>query len=115
MLLIHRRYIIEPIKIGHGLSVGFVFDQFFGAAMEQADMRIDALDDFAVEFEHKAQHAVGRRMLRAKVDRKGAPLFRRRIGKVVSHQPVSSSVFAFSSPGKLRGMPSQGERKSKLR
>ena len=31
-------------------------------------MRIDALDDFAVEFENKAQHAVRRRMLRTEVD-----------------------------------------------
>jgi hypothetical protein len=28
-----------------------VLDQLFGAAMQQADMRIDALDDLAVEFE----------------------------------------------------------------
>jgi hypothetical protein len=33
-------------------------------------MRVDALDDFAVEFEHEAQHAVRSRMLRAKVDGK---------------------------------------------
>ena len=37
--------------------------------MQQADVRIGALDDFAVELEHQAQHAVRRRMLRAKVHR----------------------------------------------
>ena len=31
-------------------------------------MRIDALDDFAVELEHEAQHAMRRRMLRPEVD-----------------------------------------------
>ena len=31
-------------------------------------MRIDALDDLAVELEHEAQHAVRRRMLRAEID-----------------------------------------------
>jgi hypothetical protein len=36
--------------------------------VKQADMRIDTLDDFAVEFENKPQHAVRRRMLRAEID-----------------------------------------------
>jgi hypothetical protein len=40
-------------------------DQLLGAAMQQADMRIDALDHLAVELEHEAQHAVRGRMLRA--------------------------------------------------
>jgi hypothetical protein len=33
-----------------------------------ADHRLGAHDDLAVEFEHHAQHAVGRRMLRADVE-----------------------------------------------
>src|SRR5262245_32311506 len=36
--------------------------------MEQADMRIDPLDHFAVELEHEPEHAVGGRMLRAEID-----------------------------------------------
>jgi hypothetical protein len=36
--------------------------------MQQADMRIDALDNFAVELEHQAQHAVRGWMLRSEVD-----------------------------------------------
>jgi hypothetical protein len=47
--------------------------------VQKADMRIDALDDFAVKLEHKAQHAVGRRMLWAEVDGEIA-LCRRRVG-----------------------------------
>jgi hypothetical protein len=43
MLLVHRRHIVEAVKIGDRLQVGLVLDQLFGAAMEQADMRIDAL------------------------------------------------------------------------
>ena len=35
-------------------------------------MRIDALDDLAVELQHEAQHAVRRRMLRAEIDREVA-------------------------------------------
>ena len=35
-------------------------------------MRIDALDHLAVKLEHKAQHAMRRRMLRPEVDREVA-------------------------------------------
>jgi len=31
-----------------------LLDQLFGAAMKQANMRIDAFDDFAVELQHEA-------------------------------------------------------------
>ena len=79
MLLIHRRDIIEPVEIRDRLQIGLLLDQLFGAAMQQADMRIDALDDFAIEFEHQAQHAVGRRMLRPEIDGEIA-LCRRRVG-----------------------------------
>ena len=70
VLLIHRRDIVEPVEIRDRLQIGLVLDQFFGAAMKQADMRIDAGDDLAVELQHQAQHAVRGRMLRAKIDRK---------------------------------------------
>jgi hypothetical protein len=43
--------------------------QLLGGAVQQADVRIGALDDFAVELEHQAQHAVGRGMLRPEVER----------------------------------------------
>ena len=72
VLLVHRRDIIQPIEIGHVLQIGSRLHQLLGAAMQQADMRIDALDDFAVEFQHEAQHAVRGRMLRAEIDREGA-------------------------------------------
>ena len=79
VLLIHRRDIIEPVEIRDRLQIGLLLDQLFGAAMQQADMRIDALDHFAIELEHEAQHAVGRRMLRPEIDREIA-LCRRRVG-----------------------------------
>ena len=68
MLLVHRRDIVEPVEIRDRLQIGLVLDQLLGAAMQQADMRIDALDDLAVEFQHQAQHAVRGRMLRAEID-----------------------------------------------
>ena len=36
--------------------------------MQQADVRIDALDHLAVELQHQPQHAVRGRMLRPEVD-----------------------------------------------
>ena len=55
MLLVHRRDVVEAIEIGHVLQIGARLHQLLGAAMQQADMRIDALDDFAVELQDEAQ------------------------------------------------------------
>jgi hypothetical protein len=64
-----RRAVIEPVEIGQRLQIGLVLDQLLGAAVEQADMRIDPLDDLAVQLHDQAQHAVRGRMLRAEIDR----------------------------------------------
>ena len=64
-----RRAIVQPVEIGQRLEIGLVLDQLLGAAVEQADMRIDPLDDLAVELHHHAQHAVRGGVLRAEVDR----------------------------------------------
>src|ERR1019366_6307297 len=69
MFLIHRRDIIEPVEIRHILQIGARLHQLFGAAMKETNMRIDTLDDFAVEFEDQPQDAMRGRMLRAKIDR----------------------------------------------
>ena len=55
MLLVHRRHVIEPVEIRQVLQVGPAFHQLFGAAMQQADMRVAPLDDLAVQLEHEAQ------------------------------------------------------------
>ena len=68
MFLVHRRDVIEPVEVGQRLQVGFVLDQLLGAAMQKSDMRIDALDDLAIELEHEPQDAVGRRVLGPKID-----------------------------------------------
>ena len=108
MLLIHRRDIVEPIEIRHVLQVGARLHQLLGAAMQKADMRIDPLDDLAVEFEHEPQHAMRRRMLRPEVDREIAEVL---LGHVAAYGRPSS--LAFSSPGS--GGPSHGLRKSNWR
>ena len=75
MLLVHRRDVVEPVEIRDRLQIGLVLDQLLGAAMQQADMRIDALDHLAVELQHQAQHAMRRRMLRPEIDGEIAEVF----------------------------------------
>ncbi len=69
VFLIHRRHVVETVEIRDILQVGARFHQLFGAAMQQANMRIDSFDHFTIEIEHKAQHTVRRGMLRAEIDR----------------------------------------------
>ncbi len=90
MLLIHRRDVVEPVEIRNGLKIGLLLDQLLGAAMQQADMRIDALNHLAVEFQHQAQHAVRCRMLRPKID-----------GEIAKVLFVHDFGAAFSSPGRI--------------
>jgi hypothetical protein len=75
--------------------------------MQQADMRIDALDDLAVELQHQAQHAVRRRMLRAEVDVE------------VADSAIHRGFAVITWPSRRRAARSQylptGDRKSKLR
>ena len=95
MLLVHRRDVVEPVEIGDRLGVGLRLDQLLGAAVEQPDMRVDPLDDLAVELQHEPEHAVRRRMLRAEIDREVADV-------VLGHDcfPGQSVLGgAFSSPG----------------
>jgi hypothetical protein len=54
---------------GQRLDVCLVLGELLSRPMQQADMRVGALDDLAVEFQHQSQHAVRRRVLGAKVHR----------------------------------------------
>ncbi len=71
MLLIHRTDIVQTIEIRHRLHIGFLLHQLFGAAVEQSDMRINSLHDLSVELQHKAQNAMGGRMLRPEIYAEG--------------------------------------------
>ena len=134
VLLVHRRDIVQPVQIRHVLQIGARLHQLFGAAVQQADVRIDALDDLAVQLQHQAQHAVGGRVLRAEVDGELAVFHFARVGgagvQVVvehihaqrRHGGVSVSHYAwppaFSSPGRTGAgysAPSHGDRKSNVR
>ncbi len=67
VLVAHHRHVVETIHVGYGLNPGASLGQFFGGTVQQADVRVGALDDFAIQFEHQAQHAVCSWVLRTKV------------------------------------------------
>ena len=87
MFLIHRGDVIEPVKIRDRLKIGLMLDQFLGAAMQEADMRIHALHDLAIEFQHHSQDTVRGRVLRAEIDCE------------IAQRCFGHCGFAFSSPG----------------
>ncbi len=67
MLIGHHRDVVQAVHVGQRLDEGLGFGQLLGGAVQQADVRIGTLDDFAVQLEHQAQHAVRGRVLRAEV------------------------------------------------
>ncbi len=67
VLVAHHRHVVEAVHVGNRLQVGLLLGQLLGGAVQQADVRIGALDDFAVQLQHQAQHAVRGRVLRAEV------------------------------------------------
>ena len=91
MLLVHRRNIIEPVEIRDRLQVSLGFDQFFGPAMQEADMRVHSLDHFPIEIEHQTQHAMRRRVLRPEIHGESAQLGFR-------HDPLAIRHSLFAHP-----------------
>ncbi len=120
----HRGHIIEPIEIRRVLRIGPALDQLFSAAMQQPHMRVRALHDFAVHFQHQTQHAMRRRMLRTEIDRLPIAATRRPsiyaqhqfLGRrrCVVHTAPPRATCAFSSPGSVV-TPSHGDMKEKFR
>ena len=121
VLLHQHRAVVETVEVGDRLQIGADLDELLGAAMQQADMRIGALDHLAVHLEQKAQHTMGRRVLRPEIDGVVAHLdFRHRAPfqsprRSLVPRPRRGQFVAFSSPGSRPPPPSQGERKSQLR
>ena len=74
VLVAHHRHVVETVHVADRLVERLRLGELLGAAMQQADVRIGLLDDFAVHLEHQAQHAVRRRMLRTEVHRVVADL-----------------------------------------
>ena len=69
VLVAHHRHVVEPVHVRQRLQVRLVLGELFGRPVQEADVRIGALDDLAVELEHEPQHAVRRRVLRPKIHR----------------------------------------------
>src|SRR5690606_16033369 len=57
VFIAHHGHVVQAIHIGQRLQEGLVFGQLFGGPVQQADMRIGTLDDFAVQFQDQTQHA----------------------------------------------------------
>jgi hypothetical protein len=68
LLVRHHRDIIQTVKVGQGLHIRLVLDQFLSSTVQETDMGIGANNLFAIEFQNQSQHSVRSRMLRAKVD-----------------------------------------------
>ena len=69
VLVGHHRHIVKAVHVGQRLDVGLTLCELFSGTVQQTDVRIGALDDFAVELKHQAEYAVRCRVLRAKVER----------------------------------------------
>ncbi len=114
MFLVHRRHIVEAVEIRQILQIRPALHQLFGAAVQQADMRITTLNDFAVQLQHQTQNAVCRRVLRAEVDVEVTDLLFAGQG-VVHFGAVHYFAPSFSSPGRIYSAPSHGLMKSNWR
>ncbi len=64
----HRAEVVDAVGQRNDLLVELGFAGLFDAGVQVADFRIEADNDLAVDFEHEAQHAVGRWMLRPHVE-----------------------------------------------
>ena len=67
LLVAHHRHVIQTVHVRQGLDVGLALGELLGGTVQQADVRVGALDDFAIELEHQTQYAVCSRVLRSKI------------------------------------------------
>jgi hypothetical protein len=58
VLVAHHGHVIQPVHVADALVVGLALRQLLGGAVQQADVRVGALDHLTVELEHQPQHAV---------------------------------------------------------
>eukprot|EP00053_Salpingoeca_punica_P008372 m.75267 g.75267 ORF g.75267 m.75267 type:complete len:437 (+) comp14572_c0_seq1:246-1556(+) len=68
LLVGHHGDVVQTVKVGQRLEVGLVLDQLLRAAVQKSDVRIGVADNLAIQLQDQAQHTVGSRVLRAKVD-----------------------------------------------
>ncbi len=70
----HRTEVVDAVGEGNYLLIELGFAGFLDAGVEKADIGNEAEDGFAIDFEHQAEHAMGRGMLGAHVEDHGAVL-----------------------------------------
>src|SRR3569832_500557 len=87
VLVAHHRYVIETIHVWHRLQISLLLGQFLGCPVQQAYMRVCALDDFTIELEHQSQNTMCRRMLRSEIQ-----------GVILDLSQCSSRTFPHGSP-----------------
>ena len=63
-----RIEVIDAVGERNHLLIELGLAGFLDAGVQIADLGADADDDFAVELDHQAQHAMGRRVLRAHIE-----------------------------------------------
>jgi hypothetical protein len=66
-IICERSEIVDAIGEGHDLLVKLGLAGFLDAGVKITDFRIEANNDFAVDFEHKAENAMGGRVLRSHI------------------------------------------------
>ena len=68
MLVAHHGHVIQPVHVADALVVRLGLRQLFRRPMQQPDMRVRLLDDFAIHFEDEPEHTVRRRVLWPEID-----------------------------------------------
>jgi len=68
LLVGHHGDVVETIKVGQGLEVCLVLDQFLGTTVQQTDVGVCADNLFTIELENQTQDTVSGGMLRTEVD-----------------------------------------------
>src|SRR5450830_646975 len=58
MLVGHHGHIIQTIHIGHRLQISTILSELFSGSMQETDMRVSALNHFAIKLQHQTQHAM---------------------------------------------------------
>jgi len=67
VLVAHHGHVVQPVHVADTLVERLGLGELLGAAVQQPDVRVGAVDDLAVHLEHQAQHAVRGRVLRTEV------------------------------------------------
>ena len=102
VLVAHHGHVVQPVHVRQRLQIRPGLGELLGGPVQEADVRVGALDDLAVELQHQPQHAVRGRMLRAKVHRVIANLCH------LAQPPIHQRPVAYVSSRMIRGVISRG-------